>query len=161
MIARATAALTKLEPIWTDNISLVSKVKLIRSLGISTLLHACESWTLTAELEKRTQGFKLRCYRRLLLTSRIRTMSLKRLFADRSKQPFGNLTKLLTVLTKLELRWFGSISWYSGLGQTILQGTMERKRHRQKKGWEEKVTEWTVQAHLAQLKSGLGGYELL
>ena len=64
-IARATAALTKLEPIWTDNnISLVSKVKLIRSLGVYTLLHACELWTLTAELEKRTQGFKLRCYRR-------------------------------------------------------------------------------------------------
>ena len=66
-IAQATAALTKLKPIWRDNnISLGSKVKLIRSLVISIFLYACESWTLTAELEKRTQAFEMRCYRRLL-----------------------------------------------------------------------------------------------
>ena len=66
-IAQATAALTKLQPIWRDNnISLGSKVKLMRSLVISILLYACESWTLTAELEKRTHAFEMRCYRRLL-----------------------------------------------------------------------------------------------
>ena len=66
-IAHATAALTKLKPIWRDNnISLGSKVKLVRSLVNSTFFDACESWTLTAELEKRTQAFETRCYRRLL-----------------------------------------------------------------------------------------------
>ena len=43
-IAQATAALTKLKPIWRDNnISLGSKVKLMRSLVISIFLYACES----------------------------------------------------------------------------------------------------------------------
>ena len=57
-IAQATVALTKLKPIWRDsNISLGSKVKLMRSLVISIFLYACKSWTLTAELEKRTQAF--------------------------------------------------------------------------------------------------------
>ena len=66
-IAEATAAFTKLKPIWRDNnISLRSKVKLMRSLVTSIFLYACESWTLTAELEKRTQAFEMRCYRRLL-----------------------------------------------------------------------------------------------
>ena len=66
-IAQATAALTKLKPIWRDNnISLGSKVKLMRSLVIFIFLFACESWALTGELEKRTQGFAMRCYRRLL-----------------------------------------------------------------------------------------------
>ena len=66
-IAQATAALTKLKPIWRDNsISLGSKVKLMHSLVISIFLYACESWTLTAELEKRTQAFEMRCYWRLL-----------------------------------------------------------------------------------------------
>ena len=65
-IAQATAALTKLKPIWRDNISLGSKVKLMRSLVISIVLYACESWTLPAELEKRTHAFEMRCYRRLL-----------------------------------------------------------------------------------------------
>ena len=51
---------------WRDNnISLGSKVKLMRSLVISIFLYACESWTLTAELEKRTQAFEMRYYRRL------------------------------------------------------------------------------------------------
>ena len=38
----------------------------MRSLVISIFLYACESWTLTAELEKRTQAFEIRFYRRLL-----------------------------------------------------------------------------------------------
>ena len=68
--AQATAALTKLKPIWRDsNMSLGSKVKLMRSLVISIFLYACESRTLTAELEKRTQAFEMRCYRRLLNVS--------------------------------------------------------------------------------------------
>ena len=54
-IAQATAALTKLKPIRRDNnISLGSEVKLLRSFVISIFLYACESWTLTADLEKRT-----------------------------------------------------------------------------------------------------------
>ena len=69
-IAQAIAALTKLKPIWRDNnISLGSKVKLMRSLVISIFLYACESWNLTAELEKRTQAFEIRCYQRLMNVS--------------------------------------------------------------------------------------------
>ena len=66
-IEQATAALKKLKQIWRDNnIPLRSKVQLMRSLVISIFLYACESWTLTAELAKRTQAFEMRCYRRLL-----------------------------------------------------------------------------------------------
>ena len=69
-IAQVTPALTKLKPIWRDNnISLGSKVKLMRSLVISIFLYSCESWSLTAELEKRTKVFEIRCYRRLLKVS--------------------------------------------------------------------------------------------
>ena len=65
MIAQATAALKNLKPIWrNNNISLGSKVKLMRSLVISIFLYACVSWILTAELEKRTRAFEMRCYRR-------------------------------------------------------------------------------------------------
>ena len=54
-IAQATAALTKLKPIWRDNnISLGSKVKLMHPFVISIFLYACESCALTTELEKRT-----------------------------------------------------------------------------------------------------------
>ena len=49
-IAQATAALTKLKPIWRDNnISLGSKVKLMHFLVIFIFLYACESWTLITQ----------------------------------------------------------------------------------------------------------------
>ena len=41
----------------------------MRSLVISMFLDACESWTLKAELENRTQASATRCYRRLLNSS--------------------------------------------------------------------------------------------
>ena len=65
-IAQTTAALTSLKPVWNDrSISLSSKIRLMRSLVTSIFLYACESWTLTAELQ-RIQEMGMRCYRTLL-----------------------------------------------------------------------------------------------
>ena len=38
----------------------------MRRLILFTFLYACESWTLTAEIERRVQAIEMRCYRRLL-----------------------------------------------------------------------------------------------
>ena len=58
-IAQATAALTGLKPVWIDkSISLNSKIRLMRSLVTSIFLNACESWTLTAELQRRIQAME-------------------------------------------------------------------------------------------------------
>ena len=52
-IAQKTAAATRLKPIWNDkSISLSSKIRLMRSLVTSIFLYACESWILTAELQR-------------------------------------------------------------------------------------------------------------
>ena len=143
-IAQATAALTKLKPIWRDNnISLRSKVKLTRSLVISICLYACESWTLTAELEKRTQAFEMRCYRRLLNISykdHVTNEEVRR----KIQAAIGEYDELLILVKKRKLRWFGHVSRSSGLAKTILQGTVKgkRKRGRQKKRWEDNIKEW-------------------
>ena len=66
-IAHTTAALTRLKPVWIDmSISLSSKIRLMRSLVTSILLYAFESWTLTAELQRRTRAMEMRCYRKIL-----------------------------------------------------------------------------------------------
>ena len=66
-IPQTTAALSRLKILWSDkNISLVSKVKLMRTLILSIFFYACESWTLTAEIERRLQAHEMRCCRRLL-----------------------------------------------------------------------------------------------
>ena len=143
-IAQATAALTKLKPIWSDNKSLGSKVKLMRSLVISIFLYACESWTLTAELEKRMQAFEMRCYRRLLNISyknHVTNEEVRR----KIQAAIGEYDELLTLVKKRKLRWFGHVSRSSGLAKTILQGTVKgnRNRSRQKKRWEDNIKEWT------------------
>ena len=66
-LSQATAALTRLKPIWIDkSIPLSSKIRLMCSLVTSIFLHACESWTLTAELQRRIQAMEMRCYRKIL-----------------------------------------------------------------------------------------------
>ena len=145
-IAQAIAALTKLKPIWRDNsISLGSKVKLMRSLVISIFLYACESWTLTAELEteKRTQAFEMRCYRRLLNISYKDHVTNEEVRRE-IQAAIGEYDELLILVKKRKLRWFGHVSRSSGLAKTILQSTVKgkRKRGRQKKRWEDNIKEW-------------------
>ena len=128
-IAQAIAALTKLKPIWRDNnISLGSKVKkLMRSLVISIFLYVFESWTLTAELEKRTQAFEMRCYRRLLNISykdHVTNEEVRR----KIQAAIVEYDELLILVKKRKLRWFGHVSRSSGLAKTILQGTVKGKR---------------------------------
>ena len=66
-IAQKTAAATRLKPIWNDrSISLSPKLRLMRSLVISIFLYACESWTLTAKLQRRIQAMEMRCYHKIL-----------------------------------------------------------------------------------------------
>ena len=62
-IAQTTAALTRLESVWNDrSISLSSKIRPMHSLVTSIFLYACESWTLTTELQRRIQAMEMRCY---------------------------------------------------------------------------------------------------
>ena len=41
----------------------------MRSLVTSIFLYACESWALTAELQRRIQAMEMRCYRKILRIS--------------------------------------------------------------------------------------------
>ena len=55
-IAKTIVALTKFKIIWDDkNIDLSSKIRLLRSLVMSICLYSCETWTLTAEIERKIQ----------------------------------------------------------------------------------------------------------
>ena len=89
----------------------------MHSLVIAIFLYACESWTLTAELEKRTQAFEMRCYRRLLNISykdHVTNEEVRR----KIKAAIGEYDEQCTVKGK-------------------------RKKGRQKKRWEDNIKEWT------------------
>ena len=62
-IAQTIAALTELKIIWDDkNIDLSSKISLLRSLVMSIFSYSCETWTLTAEIERKMQTVEMRSF---------------------------------------------------------------------------------------------------
>ena len=102
-IAQTTAALSRLKIIWRDkNISIASKVKLMRTLILSTFLYACESWTLT-EIERRIQALEMRCCRRLLNISYKDHVTNEEV-RNRIQNAIGVHDDLLTMVKKRKLR---------------------------------------------------------
>ena len=66
-LAMATASMAKLNKIWSSkDVNFSTKIKLYKTLALSTQLYGCESWTLTADSTKRIQAFENECYRRML-----------------------------------------------------------------------------------------------
>ena len=143
-IAQATAALTRSKPVWNDrSISLSSKMKLTSSLVTSIFLYACESWTLTAKLQ-RIQAMEMRCYRKILRISYKDDITKEEVRA-KIQQTIGSHEDLLTIVKRRKSQWYGHVSRSSGLAKTILQGTVKggRRQGRQGKRWEDNIREWT------------------
>ena len=81
----------------------------MRSLATSIFLYACESWTLTAELERKIQAMEMRCYRK------IRHISYKDHVTDEEvrakiQQAIGPHEDFLTIVKRHKLQWYGHVS---------------------------------------------------
>ena len=104
-IAQTTAVWSKLKPVWNDrSISLSSKIQLMCSLVTSTFLYACESWTLTAELQRRTQAMKMRRYCKILHIS-YKDHATKQEVRAKIQQAIGPHEDLLTIVKRRKLQW--------------------------------------------------------
>ena len=120
------------------------KTRLMRSLVISFFLYACESWTLTAELQRRIQAIEMRCYRKTLRISYKDHVINEEVRAN-IQEAIGPHEVLLTIGKRRKLQWYGHVSRSSGLAKTILQGTVKggRRQGRQRKKWKDNIKEWT------------------
>ena len=106
-------------------------------------LYACESWPLTAELQRRIQAIEMRCYCRILRIKYKDHFTSEEVFA-KIQQAIGPHKDILTVIKRCKLQWYGYVSCSSGLAKTTLQGTVKggRGQGRQKR-WEDNIWEWT------------------
>ena len=127
-IAQTTAAVTKLKVIWNDkNITISAKIRPMRSLAMSIFLYACETWTITADIERRIQASGMRCFRKLLGISYRDHITNEEVKA-RIGNTIGPYEDLLSTVKRRKLKWYGHVTRSSGLAKTILQGTLQGGR---------------------------------
>ena len=130
---------TKLKVIWKDkNIAINFKIILMHSLIMSIFLYARETWTITADTERRIQALEMRCFCKLLSIS-----YRDHITNEEVKARIGNAIEpyedLLTSMKRRKLKWYGHVTRSSGLANTIPHGTVQGGRRRDR-GNVEKTT---------------------
>ena len=144
--AQASQAYSNLKIIWNDkDIRLKYKLKLMDSLVNSIFLYACETWTLTAELEKRILAFEMKNIRKLLGITYLDRVTNQEIIDQISSSLTSPFTDILTTVKRRKLKWYGHVTRGDGLAKIILQGNVEgkRSRGRPKKQWIDNIKEWT------------------
>ena len=105
-IGKASAVFRELDKVWRDrNINLDTKLKIFNACVLSTLLYACECWTLTKRDDARLDAFDMHYQRKILQviwSQHITNSSIR----SRIKQP-----QLTAVIRKCCLQWFGHLPW--------------------------------------------------
>ena len=105
-IAQTTTAFTRLKSVWNDRSI---------SLSSSIFLYACESWTLTAELQRRVQAMEMRCYCKILHISYKDHVTSEEVHA-KIQQTIGPHEDL-TIIKRCKLQSYGHVSCSSGLAK--------------------------------------------
>ena len=113
------------------------------SLVTSFFLFACESWNLTAGVQRGIQ-VEMRCYCRILRISYKDHVTNEEVRV-KINRTIGPHEDLLTIIKRRKLQWYGHVYSSSGLAKTILQGTVKgrRRQGRQGRRWEDNIREWT------------------
>ena len=133
----------------------------MRSLVTSIFLYACESWSLTAELQRRIQAMEMRCYRKMLRISYKDHVTNEEVHA-KIQQAIGPHEDLLTTVKRRKLHWYGHVCRSSGLAKTILQGTVKGEEDKADKGRGVKTTSgngqaWSSESPRGQWRKGKNG----
>ena len=104
-------AMTNLDSILKSrDITLPTKVRLVKVLVLPVVMYECESWTIKKAEHQRIHAFELWCWRRLLIvpwtTRRSNQSILKEISPEYS---------LEGLMLRLKLQYFGHLMWKSWL----------------------------------------------
>ena len=101
----------------------------------SHLLYACESWTLTAQLQRRIWAMKMKCYHKILSISYKNHVTNEEVCV-KIQQAIRPHKDLLIIIKRQNLKWYGHVSCSLGLSRTILLGTVKGERRQDKQEME-------------------------
>ena len=99
----------------------------MRSLAMSIFLYACETRTITADIERRIQALEMRGFHKLLGISHRDHITNEEVKA-RIGNAMGPYEDLLTSVKRRKLKWYGHVARSSGLAKIVLQGTVQGGR---------------------------------
>ena len=109
------------------DITLLTKVRIVKAMVFPVLMHRCESWTIKKVEHRRIGAFELWCWRRLLrvpwTVKRSNQLILKEI----------NFEYLLErIMLKLKLQYFGHLMRRpDSLQETLMLGKIEGKKKRE------------------------------
>ena len=144
-LAKTHSCLKSNEILWkSKNISIPTKIRIQRALVISVFLYDCESWTLTAYLEKRISALEMICYRRLLRVP-YKDHTSNEIIKEIITQHIGPHKDLLSTVKERKLKLFGHVTRRKSIANTIMYGNVRGSRPpgRPKKTWLQNIKEWT------------------
>ena len=111
------------------DITLPTKVHLVKAMGFPVVMYGCESWTVKKDECQRTDAFELWCWRRLLRVPWIARRSDQSILKEISSG-----CSLERLLLKLKLQYFGHLMWRANsLEMTLTLGKTEGRR---RWGWQ-------------------------
>ena len=140
--------MTNLESILKSrNITLPTKVRLVKAMVFPVVMYGCESWTVKKAERQRIDAFELWCWRRLLRVPWAARRSNQSILKEIS--PGCSLEGLML---KLKLQYFGHLMQRAeSLKKTMMLGNIEgrRRRGQQRIRWLDGITD--------SMDMGLGG----
>ena len=131
------------------DITLPTKVRLVKAMDLPVVMYGCESWTIKKAEHRRIDAFELWCWRRLLRVPWTARRSNQSILKEIS--PGCSLEGLML---KLKLQYFGHLMrWADSFEKTQILGKIEgmRRRGRQRMRWLDGITN-SVDVGLGELR---------
>ena len=140
--------MTNLDSIFKSrNITLPTKVRLVKAMVFPVVMYKCESWTIKKTEHQRIDAFELRCWRRLFRVPWTARRSNQSILKEISPK-----YSLEGLMLKLKLQYFGHLMRRAdSFEKTLMLGKIEggRRRGRQRMRWLDGIID--------SMDMGLGG----
>ena len=130
-------AMTNLDSILKSrDITLPTKVHLLKAMVFPVVIYGCESWTIKKAEHRRIDAFELWCWRRLLRVPWIARRSNQSILKEINPEH-----SLEGLLQKLKLQYFGHLMWRANSLEKKLDVGKDW-RQKEKQGAENEIVGW-------------------